>query len=534
MVRSQRILVIAWAIGLATCAIGQGGQQGGFGGGGGGNFQGETRALILTPGQVAEWDLKLEPNEYIVARASSQVFDPVIQIRDKDGKVLKENDDVELGEQDAVVSDFFPKGFEGKVIVKCFKEAAGGPFQLDLRRSKAMLLKPRTSGIYSDLSQPGMGILDLKKDKAVYLSLGSYFGGVYEPNNYSLLQSQGQLGTNFWRFVPRSDGLHTYPVTSFDREAYVFMEPVHKQVSLNTAFKTTLESLTVDSFSLDLKEGQVISIKAKSEGRPVLADLFATSSVVDIYDTLQGIAAMSKIHSGLDRSPMFLIPKTGKYDLVLSSQLAESTSYELLVKEVAQEPTLGKEVSRHLPLSHADHFRISGKTGDRVRVSVRASGFVPHMELFATGKGRSYTTSRWADGFQTAVLDTLLTDDCDYVVSVASYGGGGQGDYTMKFELLSEPALQEKALARVGDPGNSTKRIVLQKGQMVLLHFPNPELRGWIRVKLKGTEIPLTELDRSQGHLKLAFFKAPESGSYFVSTGGIKAVEFVWTTIQSP
>lgn len=538
MVRSQRILVIAWAIGLATCAIGQGGQQGGFGGGGGGNFQGETRALILTPGQVAEWDLKLEPNEYIVARASSQVFDPVIQIRDKDGKVLKENDDVELGEQDAVVSDFFPKGFEGKVIVKCFKEAAGGPFQLNLRRSKGVLMQPGRKTSFPEFDdRGGLAIFDMKKGSQVFVSAMGSSVPLIQPDGYSnLYPGVKTTVTNYSPYTAKMDGYHGIFVGGPDQGAMRVLAPAVKALTLNSSSQHVLSATSVDTFPVNLVEGQVITIQARGKQAKVYPDLVPSEEIQSALGGGNPINLESRIFvSTMIKSSTYLVPKTGSYHILVSSESLVPVDYEVLVSDAAPNVTSGQTLSKTIEIGQAHFFRIKGKLGDRIRVRVDGNGFMPALELNYLRQS-NLVLSALSDDLKSCQIDTILTQDGEYVVEVGSMGGGGAGSYSLRFEVHSEPPTPQGQVTKVGGTESSLRRMELKKGQLILIHFPNPGSARRISIIHNGSNVNFAELKRVEGQPRLLYFEAHADGSYFVRPRDVPGapIEFFWTTIQSP
>ena len=138
------LIALVALLGAVVPSFAQGSVMGGgFGGASGRPIDTDltTATNILTPGQQSEWALTIKDGETIIASATTTNFDPAIQIVDKEGKVLAENDDVRLGVQDALLVYRFAKAGSYKLLVKAFKGAGGGQFKLTLRRFVATDIK---------------------------------------------------------------------------------------------------------------------------------------------------------------------------------------------------------------------------------------------------------------------------------------------------------------------------------------------------------------------------------------------------------
>lgn len=82
-----------------------------------------------------------------------------------------------------------------------------------------------------------------------------------------------------------------------------------------------------------------------------------------------------------------------------------------------------------------DRFRLSGRRGERVRIAVTSGDFDPVVRLqlpdgtiLANDDHGESTDSR---------IETVLADDGDYLIAVASYGGDRSGSYRLAVEPLA-------------------------------------------------------------------------------------------------
>src|SRR4051794_7785113 len=89
---------------------------------------------VLTPGAHDDWPLAARDGETVILSASSQNFDPAVELIGPDGRVVARNDDVRPGEQDALLLARLEEGGDYKVRVVSSNGATGGRYQLTVRR----------------------------------------------------------------------------------------------------------------------------------------------------------------------------------------------------------------------------------------------------------------------------------------------------------------------------------------------------------------------------------------------------------------
>ncbi|HXH61225.1 MAG TPA: hypothetical protein VNI20_07685, partial [Fimbriimonadaceae bacterium] len=166
----RRIFAIGFGVLLGVSVLGQGrggAGAGGFGGaaqagaGQGGlvgkaRYDEEVRRIensidkyltadgvknILTPGQFSQWKLKMKKGQVLIADATSDVFDPALQIvklkegedEEAPGTVLKENDDRYPGDQRPLLLWHCDQDGEYMLRARCFRDKSGGQFSVRLQ-----------------------------------------------------------------------------------------------------------------------------------------------------------------------------------------------------------------------------------------------------------------------------------------------------------------------------------------------------------------------------------------------------------------
>lgn len=86
----------------------------------------EWMRAILTAGEPLEWNVTLKAGQVLVAEAMSDTFDPAIDVMDAKGKSMAGNDDRYPGDQRPLVLWRCAADGEYKLLVRSFKDRAGG------------------------------------------------------------------------------------------------------------------------------------------------------------------------------------------------------------------------------------------------------------------------------------------------------------------------------------------------------------------------------------------------------------------------
>ncbi len=92
-----------------------------------------TKSAILTPGDRVEFKLVMKKGETLFASATSDAFDPALELVDAKGALLAKNDDREEGDQSPFVAVRVPEAGTYTLRVLGFKQASGGKFELKTR-----------------------------------------------------------------------------------------------------------------------------------------------------------------------------------------------------------------------------------------------------------------------------------------------------------------------------------------------------------------------------------------------------------------
>lgn len=178
MGKSYSALLVVVVCAMSGVALSQGSAAGGFGGGGGGfgggqggfgaggrqggqgtalqrynldvqrieravdsYFDAEGVKNILTPGQFSQWTLNLKAGQVVIADATSDIFDPALEIvklaegedEEAPGTVLKYNDDRYPGDQRPLLIWRCEEDGEYLLRARCFRDSSGGQFVMRMK-----------------------------------------------------------------------------------------------------------------------------------------------------------------------------------------------------------------------------------------------------------------------------------------------------------------------------------------------------------------------------------------------------------------
>src|SRR5581483_6215705 len=184
---------------LIAFAAAQGGQgwQGGYGGGGfggamGGSFAGRELPLseqrfehILTPGDRTDWPFEAKEGDVLILRAESDVFDPAIEVDDKNGTKIAENDDEEPGKQNARVLVYISQPGTYTAHVKNYHSTSGGRYVFFSRRYRTKMIVPEEPAVVPSRDGFDMFSIRLKRDEVVCFDKDQMISLIVGPDGFT-------------------------------------------------------------------------------------------------------------------------------------------------------------------------------------------------------------------------------------------------------------------------------------------------------------------------------------------------------------
>ena len=527
----MRTFLIAFValFGAALPGFSQGGGFGGIGmAGGSSNARTPdtdltTATNILTPGQQSEWALTIKDGETIIASATTTNFDPAIQIVDKDGKLLAENDDVRLGVQDALLVYRFPSAGSYKLLVKAFKGAGGGQFKLTLRRFVATEIKvgARTTSknsnkpvqFYRFPAEAGQTLL---VNNAPELSVFSPTGESVRLNNP--LQER-LVRRSLASFRPEVKG--DYYLRAVSSQPYAFMVAAARIAPLTLGQPATTRKLTaggVDIWTFQGTEGDFIRLQAKAEGTGIDAQLAYIPAIGNDEDATSTKEATATFEGGskTEGELVALLRKSGTYELTLAQPLGLEMDYTLTSTKTVRGWELKAPLAEKLALGGADYYAIEGKAGEILRLEGLSEQFDIELELYNL-RGELLASNDDGGKGRNALVTVLLTGAEKYLLKVHCYGDGGSGAYQL--QRAPDPVhpikLGERGSGTLSADGTEIWSFTGKANQALILSVRSTDFDT--RVRVFGPDgIELASKDQGDSTSTLFGLTLPLEGTYTI------------------
>lgn len=425
-------------------------EGGGFSGGGGGgsrwseNYQ-APRRLILTPGQTIE--IKVTTTRPMVGtyRASSEVFDPRIEVRDRNGKVLAENDDRVPGSQDAFVRVFLPEQGEYTVVVRSFKDAAGGPAQVSSEMVPATFVTGSFLKPLDLRTEPGRShvlVFEGKKD----VPLGATLLGLWLNFNESDegWQPTVRLGNDEvaqFVYVPKEDETVFLPVAlRANRPAFAMLTPVRRQ-----------ELPASGEAKVDLAPGEITEVTLPTQ-KPGLWEI----NVVDTQIPILGGVFLNRgrilgINPGLSPNSLYPFLGSGGGSVMLANPTTQPTTARLQAN-LFRKPVAANSAPSSFTIAPGDFqvHSIPVESGDTIQYTVESRQFVLAAALYSPfGQLAFQHEDRARSGRLVGTWMTVIPGDLSLQVHALGHGGGGA--YRLSYARRPPVLLTPRTWHRVGE-----------------------------------------------------------------------------------
>lgn len=554
--------------GFGGGGFGQGG--GGFGGGGigqGGQGQrldrtiqgidaavhqyldGEEIKSILTPGEFTEWPLTLKEGQVVIAEASSEAFDPALEVVDGNDKVLAENDDRFPGDQRPLLLWRCVKAGDYKVRGRCFRNKAGGQMALRMRIFNSV-----------DLSKGPSVESTFEKNERFLFRLPMKAGQIRLLTD--IHPNQNGYGRTNFLFAISPIGLPDIRLGSdiaslaqclvmapVDGDYYVLAQPYGPP---NGKLRTKIEDLAARQlsrkqsagtdrapteapalWSVDVKAGEVL--RASVSGLDLAAGLIVAERP-DISDfdlkkpeknpffpkakneeEEKGPALMRLAGRARDgRIAVFGVKRDATLWLATNPRGGDK-EFTLTVEPAAEEFGASKRLEGHLKIGYTDYWAFDAKVGEVMRFQSTASGFSGHVTLLGPEFGGRWVQIMNPD--QTSCEGELIVQEPGrYLMAVSCLGDGGGGDYTVSREVyLPKEIHSGKPAAGQLEPGQvHVWKLTVNAGDPLLLKWKSSLWNYTISVRDETgapAVIPMTEIDATN---RYGILQAPGRKTYLI------------------
>ena len=448
---------------------------------------------VLTPGETDEWPLAARDNETFIISVSSENFDPTLELVDPQGKVVAANDDVRAGEQDSLLLARVGAGGAYSVRVKASKSAAGGEYELKVRRFNATdaATGARTAAALGrTLSQWHRFTAEAGQTLVVTARAVSFAPllEIYAPNGeeVEVQNTQTEQGARS-RAVFRATQTGVYHVRVSSRGEAQPRSSYAVTVAVARVFEIVVgqptEARPIDAGGLDLwtlqaEAGDLLKIETRAASGVMSAQM-AFVPPLDKDGEPRPPEGATPPFVVLPSDPkatgsfVALVNLAGTYQVAVSQPLGVSTSYTLLTSRPLQplRATEGGAPVSALALGGSDFWSVEGTAGQIMRFDAFSEQFDAALQLFNV---RGELVSSDDDGGgqgRNSSLTAMLVEPGRYLLRVYAFGNGGSGAY--KLSKVANPVrplgMGVRADGTVGRGGSEIWSFKGQAGQTLII-----------------------------------------------------------------
>ena len=468
---------LAWTLGLSALLALQGGNQGPrmdnsvqsidraisvY-------LNGEHTKSILTPGEFNEWPLTLKAGQVVIGEASSDAFDPALEIVDDTGKVLATNDDRYPGEQRPLL--LWRCGADGAYAlhVRSYNNKAGGQFfvRFKIYQSITVGSQERTEGIV-DATKPFLVRVPMKAGQVKDLVAEKRGGANYINFNFGAVIVPNGLPERSPSFAQ-----NVYPalralIAPADGDYYLMANPYgyrggngRVRIGTRDIVPTALvpdgkrltgkaPTLVPSIWTLPIKVGELLEVSTPelSLGCTLVVAEALDFSKVDLtkletnpffpqwkdtspgptHDMLPGRARDGRI-------TVFRARRDAQLWLTSNGEGPAGGSFSVRVRPAAAEYAEEKTNTGRLQIGNSDYWAFDAQAGDVMSLDSKAAGFAAQIivrdpdlaEVRHTIAAPDQTSDNWR---------MIVQKPGRYLVAVSCLGDGGGGEYSLSRKVF--------------------------------------------------------------------------------------------------
>lgn len=511
---------------------GQGGFGGGFGGGMGtmgrrGASGDVTKAVsILTPGQFTEYPLTVKPGEVIIAEVETSNFDSALQVVDSAGKVLAENDDRREGEQDARLLYRFAQAGSYKVLVRAFKGAAGGQFDLSLRRFVPQELAIGTRATYTGSATiPTYFLVASPEPQTLLLQLSASSNPeltVFDPTGEPVATSARFGGNKRLELRTATKGSYFLRVES--SQAGTLALDAARVLSHTLAQKSEPQALPaggLDLWRFQGTKGQLVRLSTLGAGATLSTSLefiVPKGTPEEARAALMG-SAITRLNTPAKATgeQVIVLGQSGMFELAVAQAQSQAIRYSLTSTVMVRLWDTPAPLKETLPLGKAEFYQLMGKAGEILLLEGRSDQFDITLELF-NAAGNLIASNDDSGSGRNAQIRSLLTANGSYFLRVHAFGDGGSGSY----ELRRTPTpvrpitVGGRLEGTLETSGTQILSFTAKPGQALLLSARSTDLDTIVRVYGPNGQLLATDDDSGGGSNSLLAFTPVREGTYTI------------------
>ena len=496
-----------------------------------------TSTNLLSPGTHDDWPLKAREGETVMIYTSSRNFDPMIELIDPTDRVVAQNDDVRPGRRDSLLLARLSSIGDYQVRVSSSNAAAGGEYELTVRRfiPSDLAIGTRATSLIGK-SFASWKRLDADAGQTLVLTArASRFKPIvqiFAPNGESMeTESAGDAARDSVKAIFRTAQAGAYfiriatPTRDDPRESYTVTVARGREFPITIGAQNQerrIEAGGLDLYPFHGDAGDVIRVRAKAAEAATIARLSYippadATNQTRIRDDQVPPFVLLPTDPKANGEIIALLNATGTYQIAVTRTIEYESLYTLITDRPAKTLAPDAETTAEIGIAESAYWTVEGTPGAIVRFAATSDRFDTELELYAPEGSLIARNDDDATG-RGSMLTAFLTDRGRYILRLHSHGEGGGGAYRLR--QVPNPvralAIGERGEGIVGEGGSEVWSFAGRGGRTVIA---SARATGF-KIKMSiytsdGTEIAYTP-DNGQAFEELLSTRLPADGTYTI------------------
>ena len=448
---------------------------------------------MLTSGQIDAWVLQAKAGETILARVSSEAFDPVLEFVDDKEFKLRDVDDPGSQSRFAVEA---PRDATYRVRVRAFKDSGGGRYVLGLDRFLAAPLV---------LDQPATGTVG--SDGRGHHRFEAQAGDLLAVRLTSTTVSRSEILDSKGRALPGSSGLarveqtgtHYVRVTGHSGNAYgiAVRKARVRELAGEAAQKGEVDGGSAEAWSFGGEPGDVVVVDLRRSG-PLSLSLAhvpdpkaEAEGVIPLASALDELRILAHYEKGSRTVIAALLGRKGIYQALAQGTRGATVPYEIRVLRTFSKIGPGQELKGDLPIGEFALVQLQVIAGQVATVDLTTDRFDSTLALYnAGGELLQENDDRGLE--LSSRIAHLGRENATRLLLLSSRGQGGGGAYslTVRPQAVKEIKRGARNEGTLEPGGVEIWQLRAAKGEMLILSAVSKSFDTFLQVfDSRGVEV---------------------------------------------
>lgn len=417
----------------------------------------ESKDAILSPGDRVEFKMRFEANETLICSATSDAFDPAMNVEDTAGRVIVKNDDREEGNQSPLIIHRFATAGEYLVKVVSYGKTSGGKFSFRWRKfaaldgalgdfRKAVPIRDGSSqpeSVQTRLTLTANDVIHLSKfsGRSGRVTQGLVLVGITGPTGVDSSDFEyvpSPIGNQLMIIKKSGDFYFEFGGGSMlELVTKIVRVPVHKvhpdssvAMTLQGQEVALVETEVTPSLLLSTQVSEKVLLRVSAPNDPNWSFRGQEPPGVDLNPAYSEFAHnRSNVGSAIR---IFRAKGTARF--VVANPFGTPADVKFSHSTQVEEWTPGKATASNLELGDYKYYVLKSQLSELMHVAISANQFQPRLDIIRFTGALANSLSQ--TGMTTVSDDLYFPDPGSFLIRVYCEGHGGRGDFSLRRDVL--------------------------------------------------------------------------------------------------